>query len=793
MIATQRARVALVCPACRASIAAEFCGACGRSYPLVAGVRDYRLASDRYLSLDAERLKAERLAAIAETTDLEGVARAYYAITPDVDPPRCAGYLAHILAAEPRAEAIVDEIEIDGGGGPILEVGCGSGALLAAGLKRGLEIEGVDIAARWLVVARRRLQDAGFFSARLTAADAARLPWADASFATVVADSVLEHCDDPLAALREWRRVLRPGGRLVVWSPNRFSLGADPHVRLRGVGYLPRPLGDAYSRLRRGGAWVPRTQSAGSAARMVRLAGFGRVEVGPPAIPDRWLAAQSRSKQTMIRLYNLMIEREPGRTIAVVVGPLWAIRAVAAPSEAGERASNRGLAACLAAEIVAGGVGFLATIHLARRLGPERLAALEIAAAWAGWMLVLVRSGLDQVVIREAARHPRLIGRLTGILLALRCVWAVVGIAGIGVVALAMGGDRAGVTLAAAAVLVPSALVADVGPRARNELGFLAWISIARALGLIGGALVFVAGPGDLLAAAALPAAAETAAAICCAWRSIRRGGWPRPCWSARAAAVLSSRAAVAGLTRFVRVGLYAADGLALGLLAARGGGVGAYAAGRRVTFALIAAGLVVPALLAPGVARARARGTIAAEAEVARGVALLLAWSIPAALGAMLVAHQAMPMLFGPEYRQGGATLAAIVARLPPLLTATWLVSALVALGREARAMRLMLGVAAGAVVIVPLAALAGGPHAIAGAMIGVEASAAAAGWVALRRLGIHPGRAVEARRILVGSLGLAGGVAVAGALGSPLWAACLAGALGYAIGWSATARRRR
>ncbi len=133
----------LACPACRWPVEGGSCPGCGRTFPTVAGLPDYRLGSDRYLDLGAERAKAERLARIAEGTDLEGVARAYYAITPDVDPPRCARYLAHILGAEARGEALAEGLVDDG---PILEVGCGTGGLLASASRRGLAIEGVDIA-----------------------------------------------------------------------------------------------------------------------------------------------------------------------------------------------------------------------------------------------------------------------------------------------------------------------------------------------------------------------------------------------------------------------------------------------------------------------------------------------------------------------------------------------------------------------------------------------------------------------------------------------------------------------
>ena len=107
----------------------------------------------------------------------------------------------------------------------------------------------MDIASRWLVVARRRLNDRGLFSP-LLAADAESLPWPAASFDIVVADSVIEHLERPDLALAEIHRVLRPGGVFAAWSPNRLSLTPDPHVGLWGVGWLPKAFRSTYVKAR---------------------------------------------------------------------------------------------------------------------------------------------------------------------------------------------------------------------------------------------------------------------------------------------------------------------------------------------------------------------------------------------------------------------------------------------------------------------------------------------------------------------------------------------------------------
>ncbi len=311
------------CPACQSTLVEGSCGGCGRGFATVAGLPDLRVSSDRFLDLPGERAKAERLARLAPGLDLKGLAEAYYAMTPDVEARRRRFYLGHILGAEARGAALASMLPR---AGKILEVGCGTGGLLAAALRMGLEIEGVNIALRWLVVARRRLDDLGL-SCRLVAASADRLPYPDASFDAVVTDSVLEHLDDPRAALQEWARVLRPGGTVLVWSPNRFALTVDPHVRLWALGWLPRRWMPAYVRWRRGGAWPPPCLSVGEVRRMASGCGFDGVEVEPPAIPEGWARSRPAMQRRVIAAYSMARRVGGVRSILRAFGPLWQLRA----------------------------------------------------------------------------------------------------------------------------------------------------------------------------------------------------------------------------------------------------------------------------------------------------------------------------------------------------------------------------------------------------------------------------------------------------------------------------------
>src|SRR4051794_14092568 len=100
----------------------------------------------------------------------------------------------------------------------LLDVGCGPGTItidLAARLVPG-EVVGVDRSERVLQDAREAAEAAGAANVTFQVADAYALPFEDGAFDVVHAHQVLQHLTDPVAALREMRRVTRPGGIVAV-------------------------------------------------------------------------------------------------------------------------------------------------------------------------------------------------------------------------------------------------------------------------------------------------------------------------------------------------------------------------------------------------------------------------------------------------------------------------------------------------------------------------------------------------------------------------------------------------
>lgn len=108
----------------------------------------------------------------------------------------------------------------DVAGRRILDVGCGSGPVLESLRDRGAVVTGVEPSAKMLALARKRLgEDAVLHHAGLGDDP---LPFPDAAFDDAIACLVLHYLKDWKAPLTELRRVLTPGGRLIVVVDHPF-------------------------------------------------------------------------------------------------------------------------------------------------------------------------------------------------------------------------------------------------------------------------------------------------------------------------------------------------------------------------------------------------------------------------------------------------------------------------------------------------------------------------------------------------------------------------------------------
>lgn len=101
-------------------------------------------------------------------------------------------------------------------GESVLDAGCGEGSLATRLAAQGAHVVGVDISQPNLLAASGRAERDGF-PVRLALADLTRLPFPDCSFDLVTSSHVIEHLPDPLAGLREIRRVAK--GLVVIAAP----------------------------------------------------------------------------------------------------------------------------------------------------------------------------------------------------------------------------------------------------------------------------------------------------------------------------------------------------------------------------------------------------------------------------------------------------------------------------------------------------------------------------------------------------------------------------------------------
>ena len=138
----------------------------------------------------------------------------------------------------PVFESILDVAGV-GPGSRVLDVGCGSGLYGHLAAKRGAQVAGLDAAEGMIAIARERTPSADFRIGEME-----ELPFADETFDVVTGFNSFQYAADPIHALREARRVTKPGGRVVmlVWG-SAEDCEASAFVRAVGSVLPPPPAG----------------------------------------------------------------------------------------------------------------------------------------------------------------------------------------------------------------------------------------------------------------------------------------------------------------------------------------------------------------------------------------------------------------------------------------------------------------------------------------------------------------------------------------------------------------------
>ena len=333
----------LCCPLCKRDLApaadAYRCTACARSYPIVLGIPDLRAYPDPHVvSVEDDYRKGAQVQEQASRLRFAELLEFYWqhVSTPPTPVSLRARFIRHVLEDEERAERLpLGDVHDDA----CLDVGCGASALPAVLCKRSDTVFATDIAFRWLVLQRKRLEEMGM-TAALVCCCGDSLPFRDRTFALVTAVSLLEHVPKAGAIVTDCARVLRERGRFFAATTNRFSLAPEPHVRIWALGFLPRRWMPSVVRWRRGLAYDRfHLLSFARVRDMLGEAGFSNLRFSLPEVRPADLEGRGPTERAGGRVFQLISKVGLLRPLLLRLAPLVQVLATRRAAHDASRAA----------------------------------------------------------------------------------------------------------------------------------------------------------------------------------------------------------------------------------------------------------------------------------------------------------------------------------------------------------------------------------------------------------------------------------------------------------------------
>ncbi|MCK9518551.1 MAG: class I SAM-dependent methyltransferase [Dehalococcoidia bacterium] len=146
---------------------------------------------------------------------MSSTAASLAAVRAQFGPTAGAYAISRVHAGGPDLEAMLAAASLTGTE-RVLDLGTGAGHTALAFAPHSAEVVGIDVTPEMIAVAQQEATRRGLANVRYEEADASKLPFSGASFDLVLSRHCAHHLAEPLAALREARRVLKRGGRFLL-------------------------------------------------------------------------------------------------------------------------------------------------------------------------------------------------------------------------------------------------------------------------------------------------------------------------------------------------------------------------------------------------------------------------------------------------------------------------------------------------------------------------------------------------------------------------------------------------